>query len=150
MSFKFYCGDIKKIIICSHWKELPIPSDPGCVLIIRYDTGLIRSTSCASKEYKTFKGFSPFQSSRRLHCFCLSSSRGLSNIPDKWSLVQLLSIELWLHHHWEKVSSGIFPPCFLSFPCGSSSIQGHKHLSSIVFPNEWCIRVISIFFYSLL
>lgn len=34
-----------------------IPFDAACILIIRYDTELNKSISCASNEYKTFKGF---------------------------------------------------------------------------------------------
>ena len=55
-SVKFSCRNKKKkkkftLAITS------IPLDPACILIIRYDTELNKSISCASNEYKTFKGF---------------------------------------------------------------------------------------------
>lgn len=56
---------------------------------------------------------------------------------------------LWVDHHGEEVSGGVFPSCFLSSPGSSFSIQCHIHLPAVVLPVKRCIGVVSIFLYPL-
>lgn len=117
-----------------------IPFAPDCVLIIRYDTKLNISISCASNEHKMFKGFPSSLFTKAVVwtiCLHLFFTR-ITIILDVRAFGSTASMKqflhLWHYYHWKKVSWSVFPSCFLSSLCGSFSIQGHKHLPSIVLP----------------
>ena len=57
---------------------------------------------------------------------------------------------LWVHHHREKMSWGVFPSCFLPSSRSPFSIQCHIHLPPIVLPVKRCVGIVSVFLYPLL
>lgn len=117
----------------------------------------MKRTSYLSSEYKNLQKLPFFQASQHLQCvFVFWATVFMKNTHHSWQkslwfyCTHKHCLPLWVYNHWEKMSWGVFPSCFLSSSGSSFSIQCHIHLSPIVLPVKGCIGIVSIFLYPLL
>lgn len=122
MFVKFCCRDkIKKKIKLFTLAVTYIPIDPAYILIIRYDTELIKSISYASNEYKTFKCFSC--SLFKQADVCTISLYLLFNKITEYS---------WHKSLWFNCINRIVPSSMTSLPLEESELKCFSFLFSVL------------------